>query len=105
MAFVRSTPYFEITFWLVQDIKYKIQIHDIELFITYLGLSMICAYLAKNVRKYISQHVELVLSSFCQFVQRALKCPVTIEQRGNLSFIWLRRISKFVQKISNSPWL
>ena len=54
MAFVRSTPYFEITFWLVQDIKYKIQIHDIELFITYLGLSMICAYLAKNVRKYIS---------------------------------------------------
>ena len=78
-----STPCFEITFWLVQNIR---SIHDIELFITCVGLSMFCVYAADDVREAISRSVELVMSSFHQFVQRALKSPVTIEHRGNSSF-------------------
>ena len=94
-----STPYFEITFWLVQNIR---SIHGIELFITCVGLSVIFVCPADDVREAISRPVELVMSPFHQFVQRTLKSPATIEQRGNLLFIWLRRISKFVQKISHS---
>ena len=56
-----STPYFEITSWLVQNIR---SIHDIELFITYMGLSMICVYPADDVREAISEPAELVMSSF-----------------------------------------
>ena len=93
------TPYFKITFWLVQNIR---SIHDIELFITCVGLSMIFVCPADDVREAISRPAELVMSSFHQFVQRTLKSSVTIEHRGNSSFIWLRRISNFVQKISNS---
>ena len=63
---------------------------------------MICVYPPNYVRKAVSRPAELVMSSFHQFVQRALKSPITIEQRGNSSFIWLRRISNFVQKILNS---
>ena len=96
-----STPYFEIIFWLVQNIR---SIHDIELFITCVGLSMFCVYPADDVREAISWPAELVMSSFHQFVQSALKSPVTIEHRGNSSFNWLRRISKFVRKIKNSSW-
>ena len=44
-----------------------------------MGLSMIYVYLADDVRESISRSVELVTSSFHQFVQRALKSPVTIE--------------------------
>ena len=87
---------------LVQNIR---SINDIELFITCVGVSMICVYPADDVREAISQPAELVMSSFHQFVQWALKSPVTIRQRGNLSFISLRRISEFVQKILNSSWL
>ena len=94
-----SIPYFDIQFWLVQNIR---SIHDIELFITCVGLSMIFVYPADDVREAISRPAELVMSSFHQFVQRTLKSSVTIEHRGNSSFIWLRRISNFVQKISNS---
>ena len=53
-----------------------------------MGLSVIC----DNVREAISRPAELVMSPFHQFIQRALKSPVTIEQRGNSSFISLRRI-------------
>ena len=60
-----STPYFEITFWLVQNIR---SIQDNELFITCVGLSMICVYPADDVREAISQPAELVMSSFHQFV-------------------------------------
>ena len=67
-----------------------------------MGLSLICVYPADDVREAISGPAELVMSFFHQFVQRAIKSPVTIEQRGNSSFIWLRRISNFVQKILNS---
>ena len=63
---------------------------------------MIFAYPAGDVREAISQPGELVTSSYNQFVQGASKSPVTIEPRGSSSFIWLRRISKFVQKILNS---
>ena len=63
---------------------------------------MICVYPADDVREAISRPAELVMLSFLQFVQGALKTPVTIEQRENSSFTWLRRISKFMQKISNS---
>ena len=71
-----STSYFEITFWLVGNIR---SIHGTELFITYVGLSMICIYPANDVRESISWPVELVMSSFHQFVQQALKSLVTIE--------------------------
>ena len=60
---------------------------------------MIYVYPANDVRGAISRPAELVMLSFHQFVQRVLKFPVTIDQRENSSFIWLRRISKFVQKI------
>ena len=46
-----STSYFEITFWLVGNIR---SIHGIELFITYVGLSMTCVYPADDVRESIS---------------------------------------------------
>ena len=63
---------------------------------------MICVYHADDVREAISQPAELVILFFHQFVQRALKSRVTIEYRGNSSIIWLGRILKFLQKISNS---
>ena len=47
---------------------------------------MFCVYAADDVREAISQSAELVMSSFHQFVQRALKSPVTTEHRGNSSF-------------------
>ena len=96
-----STPYFEIIYWLVQNIR---SAHDIKLFITWAGLSMIYVHPADNVREAISRPAELKMLSFQQFVQGTLKSWVTIEQRGNSSFIWLGRISNFVRKISNS-WL
>ena len=71
-----STSYFEITFWLVGNVR---SVHCVELFIAYVGLSMICVYPADDVRKSISWPVELVMSSFHQFVQQALKSVVTIE--------------------------
>ena len=70
-----------------------------------MGLSMIWVYPADDVREAISRPAELVMSSFHQFVQTALKSPLTIEERGNSSFIWLRIISDFKQKILNSSWL
>ena len=53
----------------------------------------------------VSGPIKLVMPTFHQFVKRALESPVTIEQIGNSSFFWLRRISKFLQKISNSSWI
>ena len=73
-----STPYFETTFWLVQSIR---SIHDMQLFIIFLGLSMTFVYPADDVREAIYWPAELVMSSFHQFVQRALKSPVTTDKR------------------------
>ena len=42
-----STTYFSITFSLVQNIR---SIHHIEIFITCVGLSLICVYPADDVR-------------------------------------------------------
>ena len=75
-----STPYFEIKFWLVQNMR---SIHSIELFITCVVLSIVFVYPADDVREAFSRPAELVMSSFHQFVQGALKSPVTIKQRGN----------------------
>ena len=58
-------------------------------------------YPADDVREAFTRSAELAMSSFHQFVQRALKSPVIIKQRGNPSIIWPRRISNFVQKILN----
>ena len=55
-----STPYFEVTFWLLQNIRL---IHDIELFIT-CGILIICVYAADDVKESISVPVEFVMSSF-----------------------------------------
>ena len=44
-----------------------------------MGFSMICVYPADDVRESISWPVELVMSSFHQFVQQALKSLVTTE--------------------------
>ena len=60
-----STLYFEITFRLVQN---KRSIHDIELFIKCVGLSMICVYSTDDERESISQPVESVISPSHQFV-------------------------------------
>ena len=97
-----STPYFEIIFWLVQNLR---SIHNAELFVTCVALSLIYVYPANDVREAISPPAGFIMSLFHQFVQQVLKSPATIEQRGNSSFIWLRRILKFVQKILNSSWL
>ena len=96
-----STSYFEIKFWLVENIR---SIHGIGLFITCAFVNHLCIS-ADDVRESISQPVEWIILSFHQYVQWAFKSPVTIEQRGNSSFICLRRISKFVQKISSSSWI
>ena len=77
------TTYFEIMFWLVQNIR---SIHDIELFTKCVGLSSICVYPDDDVREAISRPAELVTPSFHQFVKQALKSPVSIEQRENSSF-------------------
>ena len=99
-----STPCLEITFVLVQNIR---SIHDIELFTIWESLSIICEYLADDVRESSSWPTELVISFFHQFELRALKSPVIIEQIGISSFILLRSTSKSVQKLSNSSlfWL
>ena len=79
--------------------------HDIELFTTWVGLSIICAYPHEDVRESISWPGVLVISFFYQPEQRALKSPVTMEHIENSSFILLRSKSKFTQKYSNSSCL
>ena len=59
---------------------------------------MICVYRATELKESIFRADQSVMSSFQQVVQRALKSPVTIEQRSNSSFIWLRRISNFCKR-------
>ena len=53
--------------------------HDIELFTTWVGLSIICVYPAEDVRDQISWPGVLVISFFHQLEQRALRSPVTME--------------------------
>ena len=87
MAFFRNGSiniiYFDMTFWLVQNYKINTKYKITEVFITCVGLSMICVYPADDVRGSFCRLVALVMLSFHQFVQRALKSPVTIEQIGN----------------------
>ena len=73
-----STPYFEITFWLLKNLR---SIHDVELFITCVGLSLISVYPADDVREAISPPAGFIMSLFHQFVQQELKSPARIEQR------------------------
>ena len=61
-------------------------------------ISVLCIS-ADDLREAVFRPAELVMLSFHQFVQQALK---SIEQRGSSSSNWLRGISNFVQKISNS---
>ena len=56
--------------------------HDIELFTTWVDLSIIYAYPAEDVRETISYPRVLVISFFHQLEQRSLKSPVTIEHIG-----------------------
>ena len=77
-------------------------IHDIEIFTTWVGLSIIGAYPVKDVRESIYSPGVLVISFFHQPEQRALKSPVKMEQIGNSSFVLLRSKSKFTQIFSNS---
>ena len=62
----------------------------IELFTTWIGLSIICIYPAEDVSESISWPAMLVKLFFHQLEQRAIKCPVTMEHIGNSSFILLR---------------
>ena len=56
--------------------------HDIELFTTWISLSIICLYPADNLRDSINGPVEAVIS-FCHHLeQQALKSPVTVEHKG-----------------------
>ena len=65
---------------VVQGIR---SMDDIELFTTWVGLSIICAYPAEDVRESISWPEVLVISFFNQLEQRALISPVVIEHIGN----------------------
>ena len=71
-----STPGLEITFCFVQKIR---SVHDIELFTTWVGLSIICLCPAVTLRESSSRPAELVISFFHHLELRALKSPVTTE--------------------------
>ena len=83
-----STPWFEITFWLVQNIKSIYAINWL--------------YPADNVSESSSWPWKLMILFFHHLEQRALKPPVTTEHSGSSWFILLRSISKSVQKFLNS---
>ena len=76
--------------------------HDIELLITWVGLSIICLYPADDERESISCPVELVMSFFHHLEHQALKSPVIIEHSGNSLFRLLIGKPNFIQKSSNS---
>ena len=63
--------------------------HNIELLITRVGLSIICLYPADDLRESVSCPVELVMSFFHHREYLALKSPAIIEHSGNLLFILL----------------
>ena len=75
-----------------------------ELFTTWIGLSMTCAYPTEDVRESISCPGVLVISFFHQLQQRALKSPVTMDHVRDSSFILLRSKSKITQTFSNVSW-
>ena len=68
--------------------------HDKELLITRIGLSIICLYPADDVRDSISCPAGLLISFFHHPEHRALKSSVITEHKGSSSFILL--ISKSV---------
>ena len=76
--------------------------HDIELLVTCVGLSIICLYPADDVRDSISCPTGLLISFFLHLEHQALKSPVITEHKGSLSFILLISKSNLVQKSSNS---
>ena len=57
--------------------------HNIELLITWVVLSIICLYPTDDVRETISCPAELVMSFFHHLAHRALKSPKIIEHDGN----------------------
>ena len=60
-----STPYFKIAFWLVQNIR---SIHGVALFITCVGLTVICVYPADDVREsFISENYNHKPNNFILF--------------------------------------
>ena len=67
--------------------------HDLifstKVFITRVGLSIICLYPADDVRELISCPAELVMSFFHHLEHRALKSSLIIEHSGKSLFILL----------------
>ena len=61
--------------------------HDIELLITWVGLSIVCLYPADDVRESVSCPTELVMAFFHHLEHRALKSPIIVEHSGNSLFI------------------
>ena len=59
--------------------------HDIELFTTWIGLSIVCVYPVGDVKKLSSRPAELVISFFCKLELRALKLAVANELIRNSS--------------------
>ena len=60
-----STPYFKIAFWLVQNIR---SIHDVALFITCVGLTVICVYPADDVKEsFVSKNYNHKPNNFVLF--------------------------------------
>ena len=100
---VQSTPWFGITLWLVQNVRW---IHHMELFITCVGLSITWLYPDDNVSESSSWPWRLAKSFFYHLEQRVLKWPVTIEQSVSLPFksLSLRSLCKIAQKCLNSSW-
>ena len=77
---------------VVQGIR---SMDDIELFTTWVGLSIICAYPAEDVRESISWPEVLVISFFNQLEQRALISPVATYRE----LIYIIKRLKFTQKL------
>ena len=85
----KSTPWFKIALWLVQNIR---SIHDMKLFITCIGLSIIWWYPADDVRESSSRPSKIVDIIFPPPWAMSIKIPVTIEHSWRLSYILLRGI-------------
>ena len=78
--------------------------HNMELFVTCVDLSIIWFYPADNVSESSFQPWWLVKPFILDLEQRALRSPVANEYSGSSSFILLKSIPKLVQTYLNSSW-
>ena len=72
------------------------------LFTIWVGLFIIWLYPADGVSVSSARPFVLVILLLHHFEHLALKSPIRTEQLGSSLFIWSVRVSKFVQKFSDS---